>query len=137
MVARLAEVLLVHALRVWLAAPSNDSRGWLAALGDPVLSKALAELHRHPERDWTVEALARSSGVSRSALYQRFAERLDVSPASYLTRWRMVLARRALSTEASVTEVASQVGYQSEAAFSRAFKREVGASPSAWRRAHA
>jgi len=107
--------------------------GWLAALADPVLAKALREIHRAPEREWTAATLARAAGVSRSALYTRFTERLAVSPAAYLTRWRMTVARRALRSEVPIAEVAAQVGYRSEAAFSRAFKREVGASPSSWR----
>lgn len=134
-VARLAEILLVQALRSWLAGRPEEERGWLAALRDPVLAKALAAIHRAPGHDWTAGELAQTAGVSRSVLYTRFSERLDGSPSAYLTRWRMVIARRELLGNASIGEVAETVGYGSEAAFSRAFKREVGASPSAWRRA--
>jgi len=133
-VARLAEVLLVHALRSWLASDGAHQRGWLAALADPVLARALRHLHHDPAREWTAGELARAVGVSRSGLYTRFSERLDATPAAYLTRWRMTLARRSLRSGTSIGEVASSVGYASEAAFSRAFKREIGASPSAWRR---
>ncbi|MCA9607204.1 MAG: AraC family transcriptional regulator [Myxococcales bacterium] len=136
-VSRLAEVLLVHALRAWLADEGSRQTGWLAALGDPALSRALTEIHRDPARELGASELARKAGLSRSVLYARFTERLGVSPAAYLTRWRMSLARRALRGEASVSEVAHSIGYASEAAFSRAFKREVGQSPSAWRRASA
>lgn len=136
-VSRLAEVLLVHALRVWLAGEGATHAGWLAALADPALSKALTEIHRDPSRELGASDLARAAGLSRSALYARFTERLGVTPAAYLTRWRMSLARQALRTEASIAEVAGSIGYASEAAFSRAFKREVGQSPSAWRRASA
>ena len=123
-VTRLAEVLLVHALRAWMNESGAAQHGWLAALADPVLAKALREIHRAPEREWTAATLARAAGVSRSALYTRFTERLAVSPAAYLTRWRMTVARRALRSEVPIAEVAAQVGYRSEAAFSRAFKRE-------------
>jgi AraC-like DNA-binding protein len=133
-VSRLADVLLVHALRTWLAEEGGGQRGWLGALSDPVLSRALAHMHREPGKAWTAASLARASGASRSVLYERFTERLGESPAAYLTRWRMSLAQRALARKGrSLSEVASEVGYESEAAFSRAFKRVVGSSPSAFR----
>ncbi len=133
-VTRLTEVLLVHALRSWMADEAN-SGGWLSALSDPVLGRALGHLHREPARDWTSADLAKVAGVSRSGLYNRFTDRLGQSPAAYLASWRMCLARRELEHDRSLAEVAESVGYASEAAFSRAFKRHTGASPRAWRRA--
>ncbi len=131
MAGRLAELLLVHCLRG--LSTSEAASGWLRASADPRLEPALSLLHRHPERDWTAERLARAAALSRTAFFERWSACIGEPPGSYLTRVRMVLARERLRTPASVSEVATAVGYQSEAAFSRAFKREVGLSPSEWR----
>jgi AraC-like DNA-binding protein len=132
---RLPELVLTETLRLHLAsAPAIDS-GWLAALGDPVLAPALAALHASPERHWTVDRLAATAAVSRSVLDERFRQVLRRSPIRYLTDWRMHLAEDLLATtEHSVATVARRVGYDSEEAFSRAFKRVHALSPGAWRR---
>ncbi|MCB9764035.1 MAG: AraC family transcriptional regulator [Alphaproteobacteria bacterium] len=132
LVSRLADILFVQVLRGW---SRQQPEGWLGALNDPQLGRALGLIHSEPGAPWTTDTLARRAGLSRSALYNRFQEQLGEPPRSYLTRWRMVLARRALrGGELGMAEVAEQVGYGSEAAFSRAFKRSVGESPAAWRR---
>lgn len=134
-VARLAEVVLVQALRGWIRdAPAAES-GWLGALDDPQLSRVLGIMHEEPAEAWTATSLARRAGMSRSALYTRFTEALGEPPATYLTRWRMQLARRSLRDGTPLIDVAASVGYQSAASFSRAFKRWAGCSPSAYARA--
>ncbi len=134
---RLPELVLIEVLRVHLAAtPSGDSV-WLAALSDPVLAPALALLHSDPSHPWTISELATRTAVSRSALDARFRSRLRRSPFRYLTEWRMHLAENLLATaDMTVFHVARRVGYESEEAFSRAFKRERGSSPSHWRVTH-
>jgi AraC-like DNA-binding protein len=131
----LPELVLTETLRLHLAsAPAIDS-GWLAALGDPVLAPALAAVHASPERHWTVDRLAATAAVSRSVLDERFRQVLRRSPIRYLTDWRMHLAEELLATTGhSVATVARRVGYDSEEAFSRAFKRVHALSPGAWRR---
>jgi AraC-like DNA-binding protein len=133
---RLPELVLIEVLRVHLAsAPAGDS-GWLAALGDPVLAPALSLLHRDPSHAWTMQELAAGAAVSRSLLDARFREHLHRSPFRYLTEWRMHLAESLLSTaDLTVFDVARRVGYKSEEAFSRAFKRERGLAPAHWRAA--
>lgn len=131
---RLPELVLSEVLRLHLAsAPAIDS-GWLAALADPVLAPALARLHAEPERHWTVDALAAAATVSRSLLDERFRQVLRRSPIRYLTDWRMHLAEDLLATtHHSVGTVARRVGYDSEEAFSRAFKRIHAQPPATWR----
>lgn len=134
---RLPEMLLVEVLRQHLATAPAADHGWLAALHDPVLNPALAALHAHPERKWTVAGLARESAVSRSGLDERFRQVLGRSPIRYLTEWRMHLAEDLLtSTDLGVVAIARQVGYDAEEAFSRAFKRHSGSSPGQWRAGH-
>jgi AraC-like DNA-binding protein len=135
---RLPELLLIEVLRTHLAnAPAADN-GWIAALHDPALAPALALLHNAPYRRWTVADLAAASAVSRSVLDERFRTVLGRSPIRYLTEWRMHLAEELLATtDLSVIAVARRVGYDSEEAFSRAYKRERGCSPSHWRAARA
>jgi AraC-like DNA-binding protein len=133
-VERLADVLFIQALRAWVAQQRDHGGSWLVALGDPQLSRALAALHHRPGHPWTAARLARAAGMSRSAFYQRFERVVGEAPAAYVTRWRMLVARRSLRRGEPITDVAERVGYASEAAFSRAFKRAVGTSPSAWRR---
>ena len=131
---RLPELVLIEVLRVHLATAPAVDRGWIAALRDPVLAPALALLHNDPGRRWTVAELAGGAAVSRSSLDDRFRQVLGRSPIRYLTEWRMHLADELLATsDLPVATVARRVGYDSEEAFSRAFKRERGCSPSRWR----
>lgn len=134
LLARLPELVLVDCLRQYVLELPPGRSGWLAALADPVLSRALTLLHSRPAEAWTVDGLARKAAVSRSVLADRFAQVLDVSPMRYLAQWRMQLAADFLRTDAhlGLAEVADRVGYESEAAFSRAFKRCLGVSPAAW-----
>lgn len=140
-VGRLAELLFIQAVRAWAAglpARGDAAGGWLGALSDPGLSRALAAVHRDPASDWSVDAMARVAGMSRSAFAERFGQRVGEPPAAWLLRWRLLLARRALATtDQGLAHVAAAVGYRSEAAFIRAFTREVGTSPTRWRQARA
>jgi AraC-like DNA-binding protein len=132
---RISELMFIEVLRRYLLALPAEQTGWLAALRDPVIGRALALLHQLPADPWTVEALAQRTGVSRSGLAERFAALVGQPPMQYLARWRMQLAAGLLASEqAKVSAVALEVGYDSEAAFSRAFKALVGASPAAWRK---
>jgi len=135
---RLPELVLMEVLRLHLAtAPAADS-GWIAALRDPVLAPALSLLHGAPDRKWTVAELASGAAVSRSLLDERFRQVLGRSPIRYLTEWRMHLAEELLATtDIAIVPLARRVGYDSEEAFSRAFKRGHGLSPSHWRAARA
>jgi AraC-like DNA-binding protein len=130
---RLPELVLIEVLRAHLSTAPSAARGWLSALGDPVLAPALALLHNAPERRWTVTDLASASAVSRSLLDERFRQLLGTSPIRYLTGWRMHVAEQLLATDLTVFDVARRVGYVSEEAFSRAFKRERGLAPAHWR----
>jgi AraC-like DNA-binding protein len=131
---RLPTLVLSEVLRLHLASAPAADHGWLAALRDPVLAPALAELHRAPEHKWTVGELAAAAHVSRSALDTRFREVLGRSPIRYLTDWRLHVAKDLLATtDLIVSAVARRVGYESEEAFSRAFKRVHGRAPARWR----
>jgi AraC-like DNA-binding protein len=131
---RIPELLLVEVLKLHLATAPADRTGWLRALRDPVLAPALAAIHAFPERKWNLLSLAKQANVSVSLLDERFREVLGLAPIRYLTGWRMHLARDLLrSSDLGVAAVAHRVGYDSEEAFSRAFKRETGLAPSAWR----
>ncbi len=133
--AKLAELMFVEALRRHVETLPPDGQGWLAALRDVQIGRALALLHDAPERAWTVDELARSVALSRSVLATRFASLVGESPMQYLTRWRLALAARALrSGRETISRIAERSGYETEAAFSRAFKREFGQPPSTWRR---
>ena len=153
--ARLADIVVTRVIRAWAetSAEANaeanaevnaeanaevkiDAQaGWLAAIRDPQIGRSLAAFHDHPERDWSVEALAAVAHLSRSQFSERFAAALGVGPARYVASWRMHLATRWLARERlSIGEVASRLGYESEAVFSRAFKRIVGKPPSGIRR---
>jgi AraC-like DNA-binding protein len=135
---RLPELLLIEVLRIHLATAPAVDEGWMAALRDPVLAPALALLHRSPEHKWTVAELAKGSAVSRSLLDDRFRQVLGRSPIRYLTEWRMHVAEDLLATTGlGVYAIARRVGYEAEEAFSRAFKRSHGSSPSMWRTGHA
>jgi AraC-like DNA-binding protein len=131
---RVPELLLLEILRLHLASAPAAERGWITALRDPALAPALAKLHTEPQRRWTVAELAAEAAVSRSLLDQRFRDVLGLSPIRYLTGWRMHVAADLLSsTDLTVGQIAHRVGYDSEQAFSRAFKRHLTASPSVWR----
>ena len=134
--ARMSELMFVEAVRRYLETLSPTQTGWLAGLRDPVVGGALAALHAAPARPWTVESLAKTVGASRSVLADRFAEMVGQPPMQYLALWRMQLASRLLLEGEPVAETAATVGYESEAAFSRAFKKLVGLAPAMWRRAH-
>ncbi len=134
-VERLADVLFIQVLRAWVAERAEAGGSWLAALADPQLSRALAALHAEPGQAWTAARLARLAGMSRSSFYKHFQQVVGEPPAAYLARWRMLVARAALRRGSSLADISEQVGYASEAAFSRAFKRVVGQAPSSWRRA--
>jgi len=132
--ARLSELMFVEVVRRHLETLPPDRTGWLAGLRDPVVGRALAALHRSPERGWTIASLAREAGASRTVLAERFTHLVGQPVVRYLTRWRMQLAANNLVTCGdSIASIAERVGYGSEAAFSRAFKKVVGAPPSAWR----
>ena len=134
--ARMSELMFVEAIRRHLETLPPAQTGWLAGLRDPVVGQALAALHGEPATAWTVESLARAVGVSRSMLADRFAEMVGQPPMQYLALWRMQLASRLLLEGEPVAEVAAAVGYDSEAAFSRAFKKLLGEAPATWRRAN-
>lgn len=133
--ARLAEVLFTEALQRYLSQLPPGRTGWLAGAGDPTVGRSLAALHRKPAHPWTLDELAEAAAVSRSALTERFARYLGQSPMAYLTDWRIELGAEALrTTSRSVLQVAAEVGYESEAAFNRAFKRKFGQPPAQYRR---
>ena len=133
--ARLSEVLVVQAVRAHLADLPTDAVGWTAAAHDLHVSRALALLHREPERDWTIASLGAAVGLSRSSFAARFQTVMGQPPLAYLTMWRMHRARGMLRDPAiSIAQIAERVGYASAAAFTSAFKRETGNAPGAWRR---
>jgi AraC-like DNA-binding protein len=134
--ARLSEVIFVEALRRYVEGLPLDGKGWLAGVRDPQVGRALALLHGQPDRAWTVDALARAVALSRSALAERFSVLVGEPPIQYLMRWRLARAAQMLrSGRESIARVAERSGYDSEAAFSRAFKREFNMPPGAWRKA--
>lgn len=131
---RIAELVFVEVLRSYLTSASEDGASWLGGLRDPIVGRALARLHAQPARDWTLPDLAREAGASRSVLAERFTYFVGHPPMLYLTRWRMQLAASRLAAGAApVSAVAAEVGYESEAAFSRAFKKVTGVTPASWR----
>jgi AraC-like DNA-binding protein len=131
---KLPELLLVEVLRLHLANAPASGQGWFAAVRDPMLAPAMMAVHGAPERKWTVDDLAAEAAVSRSSLHDRFREVLGLSPMRYVNEWRMRVAQELLrTTEVTVAVIARRVGYDSEEAFSRAFKRTHGQSPSLWR----
>jgi AraC-like DNA-binding protein len=133
--ARLSELLFVEAVRRCIDTLPQDGKNWLAGLRDRFVGRALSLLHARPAHAWTVDELAREAGLSRSALAQRFSDFLGQPPMQYLARWRLQIAAQQLrSGEKSLAEVAEDVGYDSQAAFNRAFKREFGLPPAGWRR---
>ena len=133
---RMAELMFVEVVRRYIEDISPQENGWLAGLRDPVVSQTLAQLHESPNHPWTLPELANAVSASRSVLVERFSRLVGVPPMLYLKRWRLQLAAEQLARgSAKVASIGTQVGYESEAAFSRAFKQETGLSPAAWRRA--
>lgn len=133
---RMAELMFIEVVRRQVERLPAEQSGWLAGLRDPVVGPALSQLHARPADKWTLVGLARSIATSRTVLADRFSQVVGVPPMQYLARWRIQLAAGLLTSGASkVAAIAARVGYDSEAAFSRAFKRETGVSPAAWRRA--
>ena len=133
--ARLSELMFIEVVRRHLESLPPEQVGWLAGLRDPFVGKALSLLHAKPADNWTIEDLAREIGLSRSVLAERFTDLVGIPPMQYLANWRMQIASGMLSGgNANIASVAAEIGYGSEAAFSRAFKRMVGESPSAHRR---
>jgi AraC-like DNA-binding protein len=126
---RLAEILVIAAVRAFVATSPKSSVGWITALADPRIGKALRLLHADVAYRWTVPMLAAEVGMSRSAFSQRFTERVGQPPLDYLTRWRMVLAQQKLKENQTVATVAAAVGYSSQSAFAHAFKRTLGRTP--------
>lgn len=133
--AKLAEVVFIEMLRLHMNEQGDGRTGWLAGVGDRIVGAALNEMHRRPAHPWTLEELARDSNTSRSVLAERFQLLVGSSPMQYLTQWRMLLAANLLSgSNAPLARIAEDVGYQTDTAFSRAFRREYGAPPATWRR---
>ncbi len=127
---RLSDVLVVQMIRAWMQSSQDVERGWLAALREPQLGRALAAMHRTPERAWTVASLAAQSGMSRSSFSARFTRVVGQPALAYLTEWRMQTARQQLRRGSEpISSIAERVGYQSEASFGRAFKKRFGVSP--------
>jgi len=136
MLAKLSELMFVEAMRRYAESLPPEGKGWLAGVRDAHIGRALALLHGEPGRAWTVDELARKVALSRSALAERFAALVGEPPMQYLMRWRLALAAQTLrSSGEAVARVAERSGYESEAAFNRAFKREFGMPPAAWRKA--
>jgi AraC-like DNA-binding protein len=133
--AKLSELLFVEAVRRYLEDLPADQTGWLAGLRDPVVARVLALMHGDIARPWSVDELGRQAGSSRSALAERFGRFIGMAPMQYLAQWRLnVAAQKLKSTSASLAQVAEAIGYESEAAFSRAFKKKFGTAPATWRR---
>ena len=137
MLAKLSEALFVDTLRRYIASLPEEQTGWLAGTRDPIVGKSLGLLHSRIAHPWTIADLADQVGISRSALVERFSRYLSEPPMSYLTRWRLEVAARSLETTSrGVAQIAADVGYESEAAFNRAFKREFGCPPGRYRSDH-
>lgn len=135
-ITRLADILVIQAIRAWMETDPRAQAGWLGALRDEQIGRALALIHNDPARAWTVAALADELAMSRSAFAARFTELVGEPAMQYVTRWRMRVAINALRDErATVAELANRLGYRSEAAFARAFKRVIGAAPGSIKRA--
>jgi AraC-like DNA-binding protein len=136
--AKLSEVLFIEVLRLYMNEQAEGRTGWLAGVGDRIVGAALNALHQRPAHAWTLEELASEAATSRSVLAERFQHLVGSSPMQYLTQWRMLLAANLLSgSNAPLARIAEDVGYQTDTAFSRAFRREYGTPPAAWRRRHA
>lgn len=138
-VARLADLVFLQALRVWIEGADHPTGSWMAGLSDPRIARALACVHAAPGEPWTVDALAREAGMSRSGFTARFGELVGCSPYQHLKGWRMHLACQALLDERHLTlaELAERLGYSTEHALSKAFRQTLGTSPTGWRERHA
>jgi AraC-like DNA-binding protein len=135
MMTRLADILVLQTIRAWLEYDDNQQSGWLGALRDPDIGRVLALIHHRAEERWTVSALAKEIHLSRSVFSERFSRLVGIPPMQYVTRWRMHLATSWIREDhLSLSEVAYRLGYSSEAAFSRAFKRYLQVPPGAIRR---
>ena len=133
---KLSELLFVEAVQHYVRSIPDGQTGWLAGLRDPAVSRALALMHANMARAWSVEELAREAGLSRSGLAERFTRVIGVAPMHYLANWRLQVAGQKLRDSSDpLARIAEQVGYELEAAFSRAFKKKFGAAPATWRRA--
>jgi AraC-like DNA-binding protein len=133
--AKLSELMFGEVIRRHLESLPEGSRGWLSGPRDPHVGEALRLIHSHPAEDWTLERLAREVGLSRTIFADRFSHYVEVSPMQYLAHWRLQLARRLLERPGvSIAQAGAEVGYESEAAFNRAFKKQVGVPPGSWRR---
>lgn len=133
MLSKLTELMFIEVVRQYIDRMPADQQGWLAGLRDPVVSKALSLMHAEPANDWNVGSLAKCAGASRSEFAERFACFVGIPPMRYLAKWRMQVASGMLANDVNIGAVAADVGYGSEAAFSRAFKKVVGVPPSVWR----
>jgi transcriptional regulator GlxA family with amidase domain len=134
-VARLFELLFIHALRAYVGDDRHQKRGWLAAASDGRLKSAIEAIHADPAKDWTVDALARTAGMSRSAFAARFKNVLGQTPLEYMTSWRIYCASALLLTSpAPISEIAHKTGYASDAAFNKVFKRVTGYTPGMFKR---
>ncbi len=135
--AKLSEVLFIEVLRIHMNQQTPGATGWLAGVGDRIVGAALGALHKQPARAWTLEDLAKGVGASRSVLAEKFQLIVGIAPMQYLTQWRMLIAANLLSaSNAPLIQIAEEVGYQTDTAFSRAFSREYGVPPAKWRRAN-
>jgi AraC-like DNA-binding protein len=134
MLRRLTELLFISIIRIWIEQQAGASRGWLAALHDQSISTALGLIHHSPERGWKVEELAEAAALSRPVFSARFTRLVGEPPITYLTRWRMHRAARLLKSDVEVGKIAALLGYESEVAFRKAFKREVGMPPARYRK---
>jgi AraC-like DNA-binding protein len=131
---RLSELMFIDVVRRYVETLPEQKTGWLAGLRDPSVSKALALMHARPSFSWTIDGLARQCGTSRSVFAERFVQLIGVPPMHYLAQWRMQVASEMLNRRhLNMATIASEIGYDSEAAFSRSFKRTMGVTPSAWR----
>jgi AraC-like DNA-binding protein len=134
-IAKLSELMFVEAVRCYVEILPADETGWLSGLRDPAISQALALMHTQPQRDWSAEELAQAVNLSRSTFADRFTHVIGQPPMRYLTAWRMQIAAHKLrETRRTIAQISFDVGYESEAAFTRAFRREFGQPPSAWRK---
>jgi AraC-like DNA-binding protein len=133
--AKLSEVLFIEVLRLYMTQQDTNRFGWLAGLRDRIVGAALTALHERPAHAWTLEELAQVAHTSRSVLAERFQYLVGSAPMQYLTQWRMILAANLLrGSNTPLARIAEEVGYQTDTAFSRAFRREYGTAPAAWRR---
>jgi AraC-like DNA-binding protein len=134
--AKISELMFVEVLRRHMESLPEESRGWLSGLRDPHVGEALRLIHGRPTEPWTIDELAQKVGLSRAGFASRFTEFVEIPPMQYVARWRLQLAARLIEQGTSLANACAEVGYESEAAFNRAFKRLVGVPPGAWRKRH-